>query len=226
VCARPISLVRYLGQIGGLPLVPGLIERVTEESSAPGERHEHLAPFVGQLAVLAWPGEPGDRATDTTPIQWIRAVDWVPYQRRNFVTPAFPGYVSGHSTFSRAAAEVLDGLHGDAFFPGGLGEFVARPHDYLVFEDGPSVEVHLEWATYYDAADEAGQSRILGRHPHRPDDFAGRRLGERGRPRGARRARQYWDGHRGALISRGGGGENGDEGPAALLSAGSGRLPR
>ena len=31
----------------------------------------------------------------------------MPYQKRTFVTPAFPGYISGHSTFSRAAAEVL-----------------------------------------------------------------------------------------------------------------------
>ena len=38
---------------------------------------------------------------------WVRAVDWVPYQRATFVTPAFAGYVSGHSTFSRAGAEVL-----------------------------------------------------------------------------------------------------------------------
>jgi hypothetical protein len=37
----------------------------------------------------------------------MRAKEWIPYQRRTFVTPAFPGYISGHSTFSRAAAEVL-----------------------------------------------------------------------------------------------------------------------
>ena len=38
---------------------------------------------------------------------WILAADWLPYQLPTFVTPAFAGYVSGHSTFSRAAAEVL-----------------------------------------------------------------------------------------------------------------------
>lgn len=31
---------------------------------------------------------------------------WQPYQEINFVTPPFPGYISGHSTFSGAAAEV------------------------------------------------------------------------------------------------------------------------
>jgi hypothetical protein len=39
-----------------------------------------------------------------------------------------------------------------------------------VFEDGPSVEVHLQWATYYDAADQAGQSRIWGGIHIWPDD--------------------------------------------------------
>lgn len=205
--ARPISLVRYMAQLGqstdpslpsyhedGLPLVDGLIELVTAESSAPGERHARLAPFVGQVVVRAWPGEPGDRANDTTPIQWIRGVDWVPYQRRNFVTPAFPGFVSGHSTFSRSAAEVLAAMSGDPFFPGGLGEFVARERSYLVFERGPSVEVRLQWATYFDAADQAGQSRVNGGIHIRPDDFVGRRLGNEVGLSALARARTYFDG--------------------------------
>ncbi|MCA9528456.1 MAG: vanadium-dependent haloperoxidase, partial [Myxococcales bacterium] len=191
---RPISLVRSMAQEGTLPLVPGLIERITPESSAPGQRHAHLAPFVGQIAVLAWPGEPGDRDLDTTAIQWIRGVDWVPYQRRTFVTPGFPGYVSGHSTFSRAAAEVLAALDGDPWFPGGLGEFVARPQDYLVFEAGPSVEVRLQWGTYYDAADQAGQSRLYGGIHIQPDDFGGRVLGREVGLRAVERARAFFDG--------------------------------
>jgi membrane-associated phospholipid phosphatase len=32
---------------------------------------------------------------------------WQPYQSLTFVTPPFPGYVSGHASFSAAAAEVL-----------------------------------------------------------------------------------------------------------------------
>ena len=135
---RPISTVRYLAQRGqsteadapdydphGLPLIPGVVERITAESAAPGQRHAHLASFVGQLAVKSWRGEPGDRASEVGGVGWIRAIDWIPYQRRTFVTPAFPGFVSGHSTFSRAAAEVLAALTGSPYFPGGLGEFVA-----------------------------------------------------------------------------------------------------
>lgn len=189
---RPISLIRWMGgkgqssdpsgpsyDPGGLPLVPGLIEVVTTESSAPGQRHARLAHFVGQLAVRGWMGEPGDRANQVSGVQWVRAVEWQPYQRRTFVTPAFPGFISGHSTFSRAGAEVLAAITGSPYFPGGLGQFVAPAGTFLTFEKGPSREVRLQWASYFDAADEAGQSRLWGGIHIAPDDFAGRRVGHR-----------------------------------------------
>jgi hypothetical protein len=187
---RPISLVRWMGQKGqssdpkgpsydpgGLPLVPGLIEVITNESSAPGARHAHLASFVGEVAVRDWLGEPGDRANQVSGVGWVRAVNWITYQRRTFVTPAFPAFISGHSTFSRAGAEVLANLTGSPYFPGGLGEFVAAKGAFLAFEKGPTTEVRLQWASYYDASDEAGQSRLWGGIHILPDDFAGRRVG-------------------------------------------------
>jgi hypothetical protein len=204
---RPISTVRYLAQRGqsteadapdydphGLPLIPGVVERITAERAAPGQRHAHLASFVGQLAVKSWRGEPGDRASEVGGVGWIRAIDWIPYQRRTFVTPAFPGFVSGHSTFSRAAAEVLAALTGSPFFPGGLGEVVAPAGSYLVFEDGPSAEVRLQWATYFDASDQAGQSRIFGGIHLQPDDFQGRIAGSAIGKRAVDHARLYFDG--------------------------------
>lgn len=204
---RPISTVRYLAQLGqssepgapdyaahGLPLVPGVIERITAASAAPGQRHAALSRCVGQLAVKSWRGEPGDRAHEVGGVSWIRAIDWIPYQRRTFVTPAFPGFTSGHSTFSRAGAEVLAALTGSAFFPGGLGEFAAARNAYLVFEDGPSVDVRLQWATYYDAADQAGQSRIYGGIHLQPDDFAGRIAGSQVGLDAVARARTYFEG--------------------------------
>lgn len=188
--SRPITLVRYMGGLGqssdpelpafhedGLPLVEGVIELITEASSAAGQRHEHLAAHIGEVAVYSWPGEPGDPSTEISQIQWIRAVEWMPYQRATFVSPAFPGFVSGHSTFSRAAAEVLTGITGSPWFPGGMGEFVAQQDEYLHFERGPSVDVRLQWAGYYDAADQAGQSRIWGGIHIQPDDFVGRSIG-------------------------------------------------
>jgi hypothetical protein len=204
---RPISLVRYAASLGqsselyaadyhpdALPLVPGLIERVTEASSAPGERHEQLRNYIGEIAVMAWYGEPGDRRNEVGGVGWIRGVDWMPYQRRTFVSPAFPGFISGHSTFSRAAAEVLTAFTASPYYPTGIGQFTATPGNYLVFEDGPSVPIRLEWATYYDAADQAGQSRLWGGIHILPDDHAGRRVGHLAGVAAAEEARRWFKG--------------------------------
>jgi membrane-associated phospholipid phosphatase len=109
-------------------------------------------------------------------VGWIVAVDWLPFQRPTFVTPAFPGYVSGHSTFSRAAAEVLTAFTGSPFFPGGLGEYTI-PAGELIHEEGPTEDITLQWATYFDAADQAGVSRIYGGIHPSVDDLGGRHLG-------------------------------------------------
>lgn len=187
---RPISIIRFLGGLGqssdpagpsynahGLPLIDGLIEVVTAESSAPGQRHAHLADKIGKIAVRSWSGQPADPATQEGGVGWILAENWIPYQKSTFVTPSFPGYISGHSTFSRAGAEVLTLFTGSPFFPGGIGERVFKAGEFLKFEDGPLTDVHLQWATYYDAADQAGISRLWGGIHVSADDFAGRRLG-------------------------------------------------
>jgi hypothetical protein len=128
--------------------------------------------------VRGWLGEPGDRKEQIAGVGWVRAVDWITYQRRTFVTPAFPAWISGHSTFSRAAAAVLARVTGSPYFPGGLGEFVAPKGTFLAFEKGPSTEVRLQWASYFDASDEAGQSRLWGSIHIAADDFAGRKVGQ------------------------------------------------
>jgi hypothetical protein len=187
--ARPISMIRYMGGLGqssdpngpsfdprGLPLVDDLVEVITARTTAPGARHEALAGHEGEIAVRAWQGGPDDPETQIGGVGWILATDWVPYQQPTFVTPAFPGYVSGHSTFSRAAAEVMTGITGSEFFPGGLSEWTI-PAGGLDVEKGPARDVTLRWATYYDAADQAGVSRIYGGIHIPADDFAGRRLG-------------------------------------------------
>ncbi len=204
---RPITLIRWMAQKGqrtdaslpsydpdGLPLIPGLIELITEETAAVGGRHHHLRYHIGEVAVWSWPGEPGDRANDYTPLHWMRARDWIPYQRRTFVTPAFPGFTSGHSTFSRAAAEALTAFTGSPWFPDGLHEFVAPRNGYLKFEVGPAEELRLQWASYYDAADQAGQSRLWGGIHVWPDDTWGRVNGERAGKLASERFKRFWDG--------------------------------
>ena len=204
--ARPISMIRYMGAKGqssdpagaaydpdGLPLVPGLIEVVTPASSAGSQRHEHLADHLGEVAVRAWRGNPGDPADEASGVGWIRAVEWVPYQRPTFVTPAFAGYISGHSTISRAAAEALAAFTGSPYFPGGLAEWTVAAGE-LVHEAGPSHDVTLEWGTYFDAADEAGISRLYGGIHISPDDFEGRRLGATCGKAAWALAQRYFDG--------------------------------
>jgi hypothetical protein len=204
--ARPITLIRYMGGRGqrsdpdapsydpeGLPLIDDLIEIISEQSSQRGERHAHLRRYVGEIAVRSWRGEPGDRKNGVGGCGWIRAREWTPYQRRTFVTPAFPGYVSGHSTFSRAAATVLAELTGSPAFPGGHASYTFEP-GYLFFEHGPSAPITLEWATYFDAADQAGQSRVWGGIHVSADDFDGRRVGARVGASAIELSRTYFDG--------------------------------
>ena len=101
-----------------------------------------------------------------------------PYQRPTFVTPNFAGFVSGHSTYSRAAAEMLENFTGSPYFPGGLGTHTAKQKEFLVFEDGPSQDVILQWVSYKDAADQCSLSRIWGGiHPY-IDDIPGRLIGQ------------------------------------------------
>jgi hypothetical protein len=173
--------------------VPDLVEVVTERSSAPGARHEHLADHVGEIAIRAWRGNPADPTTEAAGVGWILATEWVPFQLSTFVTPAFAGYVSGHSTFSRAAAEVMTAITGTRYFPGGLFRSTV-PADSLQVELGPSRDVVLEWATYYDAADQAGVSRLYGGIHIAADDFGGRRIGSECGKEAWALARRYFGG--------------------------------
>ncbi|MEO5918929.1 MAG: vanadium-dependent haloperoxidase [Candidatus Limnocylindrales bacterium] len=177
---RPISMIRYLADQGqstdptgpsydkdGIPLVPDLIELITQQTTQPGQRHAGLAGHEGEIALKAWAG---------SGVRWILAADWVPYQLPTFVTPSFQGYVSGHSAFSRAAAEVLAAFTGSEYFPGGLGGYTIKAGS-LKFEAGPTTDIQLEWATYYDASDQAGQSRLYGGIHIEADDLTGRMVG-------------------------------------------------
>ena len=187
---RPISAIRYMADMGqssdstlshyspaGMPLVPGYIELVEAGDPLAGDEDEH----VGKIKLFAWKGPDyiEDPDLDVAGVDWILAENWWPYQRPSFITPPFAGYISGHSTFSRAAAEVMTMLTGDPFFPGGLGEFHAPKNEFLVFEDGPSVDITLQWATYRDASDQTSLSRIWGGIHPPVDDIPGRLIGER-----------------------------------------------
>ena len=185
---RPVSAIRGMGDRGqssdpnlpnyhpaGMPLVEGYIELVDEDDPLVGNNMENL----NKIKLYTWRGPDfiDDPETDDAGVGWILSENWWPYQRPSFVTPPFAGFVSGHSTYSRAAAELLTVITGDEYFPGGMGEFVAPRNEFLVFEEGPSVDVVLQWATYRDASDQTSLSRIWGGIHPPADDIPGRLIG-------------------------------------------------
>ncbi|MGB8005167.1 MAG: FG-GAP-like repeat-containing protein, partial [Gaiellaceae bacterium] len=116
---RPISMIRELAFQGqsserhessfsadGLPLVPGLVELITKESSAPGQRHAALATHVGDIAIRTAHG-------------WTLGTRWLP--RAGAATPPSPGWVSGESAFGHAAAEILTAMTRRGALPAGAG---------------------------------------------------------------------------------------------------------
>ncbi|MFO0874718.1 MAG: hypothetical protein U0575_12210 [Phycisphaerales bacterium] len=136
---------------------------------------------------------PDSSKNQTYGVDWVLADRWMTYQASNFVTPPFPGYTSGHSTFSRSSAEAMTLLTGSEYFPGGLGEFVV-PAAWLKFEKGPSAPITLQWASYFDAADEAGVSRIWGGIHPMADDLPGRITGDKVGKRAFARAQALFEG--------------------------------
>ncbi len=200
---RPVSAIRGMAELGqssdpdlphyhpgGLPLIPGYIEIIQAGDPLQGVSNQ----YIGEVKLKTWKGPNyiGNPQTSVAGVGWIRAKNWWPYQRPTFVTPPFAGYVSGHSTYSRAAAEVLTELTGDEYFPGGLGEFHCKKNEYLVFEDGPSKDIVLQWATYRDASDQCSLSRIYGGIHPPMDDIPGRLIGIKIGQRAVDFAEQYF----------------------------------
>ncbi|MEZ4796668.1 MAG: T9SS type A sorting domain-containing protein [Flavobacteriaceae bacterium] len=191
---RPISAIRYMATKGqssdnttpegiasyhphGIPLIPGYIEIIQTGDPLAGSGDEN----VGKIKILAWKGPDfiSDPETDVAGVDWILGTHWWPYQRGTFVTPPFAGYLSGHSTFSRAAAEMMTLLTGSEYFPGGMGTFDVIQNDFLVFEEGPTQSFTLQWATYQDASDQTSLSRIWGGIHPPIDDIRGRVIGHK-----------------------------------------------
>ncbi len=186
---RPVSALRYMADKGqssdpaapnfhpaGVPIIPGFVEQVVA-----GDPLANLDPAnIGKIKFYTWRGPDyvNSTATNIAGVGWILAEEWWPYQRPSFVSPPFAGYVSGHSTYSRAAAEILTAITGSEYFPGGMGEFDAPQNNFLVFEEGPSVDITLQWATYRDASDQCSLSRIWGGIHPPLDDIPGRLMGE------------------------------------------------
>ena len=220
---RPITAIRFMGTMGqssdpggasyhaqGLPLETNVVEVITNVTAAIGGKHEYVWDLytqsydfgffhIGKIAIYSWPGEDVNNlpapsiATHQATVRWMLAKDWVPFQRKTFNTPAFPGYTSGHSTFSRAAAEALVLFTGSSSFPGGFHHHTIHANTMQI-DLGPSADVDLQWNTYYDAADQAGQSRRWGGIHPSEDDYKSRVLGSEVGKSALALAEKYWNG--------------------------------
>lgn len=118
---------------------------------------------------------------------------WIPYQINTFPTPSFPEYISGHSAFSAAGAQVLLLFTGSDRF----GDSVTLPAGSSKIEPGitPANSVTLHWNTFTDAANQAGISRRYGGIHFKAGDYVGRVAGRIVGYQAWLKAWCLWNGH-------------------------------
>ena len=120
--------------------------------------------------------------------------NWIPYQELNVVTPPFPEYPSGHSTFTAAAAAILAAFTGSDTF----GATVTIPAHSSQFESNtPATAITLSFPTFSDAANDAGISREYGGIHFYSGDYDGRHLGQQVGQSVWGTAQNYINGHLG-----------------------------
>lgn len=118
----------------------------------------------------------------------VSSTVWTPYQETNFVTPPFPDYISGHSTFSASASAVLSECLGvepvdvDTMFSKeelqlispmfdntkyntpfcNLSRLFFAPNVSNIDAEYPYTITCLSYNTWTQMANECGKSRIYG----------------------------------------------------------------
>jgi hypothetical protein len=137
--------------------------------------------------VRGWAG-PGRGVRSDLP-----AEKWHPYSPDTFVTPPFPGYPSGHSTVSGAAARMLELVTGSddlgvvckheaGALTGeqGIAPGIVLSTDGRPPKDAPMTnQVSLECPTFSSTAQMAGISRVMGGYHIQSDNLAGLDLGKK-----------------------------------------------
>ena len=154
------------------------------DSSRPWTLIHH---FYKGKTIKGWAG-PGKGVVD------IKGEDWHPYSPSTFITPPFPGYVSGHSCISGGCAEILKLFTGSdecGFVePRHAGELTeqgftcremqqldGRPLAEIIGEEHASCDIVLPIPTFTAAAEMAGISRVMGGYHIQADNVAGLELG-------------------------------------------------
>jgi hypothetical protein len=104
----------------------------------------------------------------------VPSQQWMPYQQLTVVTPPFPEYVSGHSTFSAAGASLLALANGSDTFGGSI---TIKAGSSKFESNTPATDVTLSWPTFSDASNQAGMSRRYGGIHFYTGDYHGRAIG-------------------------------------------------
>lgn len=127
-------------------------------------------------------------------VKTIPAEQWHPYSPASFVTPPFPGYVSGHSCASGAAAEALKLFTGSdrcnfvehrqageltekGYTCREMQQIDGRPLAEILGDEHATCDILLPIPTFSGAAEMAGISRVMGGYHIQADNIAGLQLG-------------------------------------------------
>ena len=122
-------------------------------------------------------------------LQTMTGASWMPYQLTSQPSPPHPDHVSGHSTYSTAAAEVLKLFTGSDVFRHSVTVAAgAVPMEASM----PTLAVTLAWDTFFYAACEAGLSRLYGGIHFNSADQMGRTLGTQVGATVFARAQNFW----------------------------------
>ena len=124
-------------------------------------------------------------------VVWLPASEWHPYSPFVFVTPPFPGYVSGHSTVSGACAKILELFTGSDHFGAkasrlageltepGFACSAIQKHGKRTPAGKVDCNVVLDLPTFSKTAELAGISRLMGGYHIQADNIAGLELGRK-----------------------------------------------
>lgn len=121
----------------------------------------------------------------------IQGEDWIPYSPATFVTPPFPGYVSGHASASGAASRMLELFTGSDRYgavayqsagqltgEAGFSAAQMQAHNGVIGKDGEKI-IRLPMPTFTAKAEMAAVSRLWGGFHIRTDNEEGLILGRK-----------------------------------------------
>lgn len=177
---KDIKMYFGLGVIGLDTFIASWEAKLHYDSSRPWTLVRH---YFGNEKIRGW-GGPGKGTVS------LKGSEWHPYAPLNFITPPFPGYVSGHSTVSGGSGRFLELFTGSDSFGyeelwtvGSLTEPEFPCASIQRSEGKPdppkdlNCKITVKLPTFSKTADMAGFSRILGGFHIQADNLEGLKMG-------------------------------------------------